>query len=820
MMGKNLLEKIPDIILAQLASFSLVYGLTSSLCLTYTPLKILLLVMMCIMVLFTFFHNKKTSLAAFIFLGTASAACIIFISFGTGIHKVITFFDEYFYWLGDFIQYPDTPDPVYQFITVIVLCIFISIFSYIFIVKRFLFLVILGAGMGLFTIQWSYNIVSSLIPFYIFLLISLIAWLKYVYVLRTSKEPNNFSKSAIIIIWSLPVCIIIIALAYSFHASDKPIEWKWLDKKVISVYNYINRNFDYEAFDYFSLSDSSGFGGRDHLLGGRVRLDRTNVLKVTTDKNIYLKGAAKEVYTGTAWLNSSHEETPMGNNYSLLYDETSEMLLGMKILTGNDNFIEDYFYTNKASITFMNLKTKSLFIPSKTTAFSPKNNSFTGFINNTGDLSAKKRLTKGFNYTLEMYIPKIGTEELINILRESKRGLYSKYLTENYKIPDIASSVPSSAQSTARQPDTIYPTTPVIQIYPQKNNLVQPYDDVSRLILRSEQIYDSYLQLPRDLPQRVKDLSASLVSYSTNDYDKAKAIEQYLSSNYAYNLDVRSTPRNRDFVDYFLFDLKQGYCSYYASAMTVMARCVGLPARYIEGYMLPPEPVKDNSTTYIVTNMQAHAWVEIYFEGYGWLPFEPTAPFQSNFYVKESSGTIYTGDYNSSYDDYMEMMKMYSNQDDLNVVNNGDEIQDNASSPVLIVLIITGFVILFIAVLFLFNIIRTRFRFYKLVNLPAKECILNLYNNYVFILGLQGLGYKTAETPFQYSDRIDSYMFFSPVRFKVITDIFVKSRYSMKDATEKEKQLLCDFNPGFMEEIKVNMGKFRYFIYKYILGRF
>ncbi|MGI6669306.1 MAG: transglutaminase-like domain-containing protein [Acetivibrionales bacterium] len=146
--------------------------------------------------------------------------------------------------------------------------------------------------------------------------------------------------------------------------------------------------------------------------------------------------------------------------------------------------------------------------------------------------------------------------------------------------------------------------------------------------------------MPENLPQRVKDLSLSLTSSKENNYDKAKAIEQYLASNYPYNLDVRSTPRNRDFVDYFLFDLKEGYCSYYASAMAILARCAGLPARYVEGYMLPPEPLEDDRTAFIITNMQAHAWVEIYFEGYGWLPFEPTSPFRSRFYETFSWGVI------------------------------------------------------------------------------------------------------------------------------------------------------------------------------------
>ena len=88
-----------------------------------------------------------------------------------------------------------------------------------------------------------------------------------------------------------------------------------------------------------------------------------------------------------------------------------------------------------------------------------------------------------------------------------------------------------------------------------------------------------YLQLPDQLPQRVRDLSVSITDKYENDYDKAKAIESFLSTSFPYTLDTRALPRNRDFVDYFLFDQKKGYCTYFASAMTVMARCAGVPAR-------------------------------------------------------------------------------------------------------------------------------------------------------------------------------------------------------------------------------------------------
>ncbi len=765
---KNMTGKIPDILLAFVTSFSLVYALTSSLCLTYHPMKLLLLVILCVTALIGCFLNRKTTVATIIILVSALSAGVLYIAFRIGIKDVLFFLDGYFYWLGDFIQYPGVPDPLYQTITVMVLSLLMSAFSYIFMIRRFSFYVLLAAGMGLFTVQWSYRIFSSMIPFYLYLLVTFMAYMKHISILKGRKTEHDYVKSGMAMIWGLPVCVFIIILAFTMHASDKPIEWKWLDQKIVSAYNYFSRNFDYEAFDYFSLTNSSGFGDRNNILGGRVKLDRTYVLRVSTNQNIYLKGITKDHYTGSSWINSIPGNTVIEQDFSAVYKDTEEMLQGMKLLTGKEDFLEEYFDVNEVSVTFMNLKTKSLFIPLKTTQFSPGKDSFTGLINHTGDLSGSIRQSKGFKYTLKMYNPKIGTEEFAETMRKSRKGLYKD-------------------------------------------------EEFTELEESSAQIYNEYLQIPQDIPQRIKDLSASLVASKSNNYDKAKAIEQYLASNYPYNLDVRSTPRNRDFVDYFLFDLKEGYCSYYASAMTILARCAGLPARYVEGYMLPPEPTKDNRTTYLVTNMQAHAWVEIYFEGYGWLPFEPTSPFRTNFYSTEISSPLYAEGYASAYEDYMEMMRMYAGEG-TGFAYDGAESQENFSEIYMIVAFI-GAILLLISLLLLSNMLRSRYRLYKLLNLPAKDCILDLYEYYISVLKLQGIPLEPGETPFQYSERIDSLLLFDPVKFKVITEIFVKARYSLQEISEKEKELLCDFYTSFLNESKQNMGRFNYFFTKYVFGK-
>ena len=135
-------------------------------------------------------------------------------------------------------------------------------------------------------------------------------------------------------------------------------------------------------------------------------------------------------------------------------------------------------------------------------------------------------------------------------------------------------------------------------------------------------VRNRYLWLPDTVPERVIALARDLTATEPTPYDRAYAIETYLRT-YPYNLDVPKPPGDRDVADYFLFDLQEGYCDYYATAMVVMARAAGLPARYVAGYAAGSYDYTEG--TYLVVEANAHAWAEVYFPGYGWIEFEPTA---------------------------------------------------------------------------------------------------------------------------------------------------------------------------------------------------
>lgn len=138
------------------------------------------------------------------------------------------------------------------------------------------------------------------------------------------------------------------------------------------------------------------------------------------------------------------------------------------------------------------------------------------------------------------------------------------------------------------------------------------------------EVVDRDLQLPETLPARVKTLAVSLVEAAPSRYDAAAAVMAYLQRGYTYTLDTRIPPDGADFADDFLFVTKQGYCVHFATAMTVLLRAGGIPARYVQGYA-PGTPVPDSMPQRVaVTEGDAHAWVEVYFPGAGWVPFDPT----------------------------------------------------------------------------------------------------------------------------------------------------------------------------------------------------
>src|SRR5450631_1719706 len=135
-----------------------------------------------------------------------------------------------------------------------------------------------------------------------------------------------------------------------------------------------------------------------------------------------------------------------------------------------------------------------------------------------------------------------------------------------------------------------------------------------------ERIAATYLRLPAVDP-RVARLAAQVTNSANNDFDKATAIENNLMTHFGYTLELPRAPV-KDPIANFLFERKQGHCEYFASAMAIMLRTLGIPSRVVNGFR--SDEFNDLTGNYVIRAKNAHAWVEAYFPGYGWQTFDPT----------------------------------------------------------------------------------------------------------------------------------------------------------------------------------------------------
>jgi len=157
--------------------------------------------------------------------------------------------------------------------------------------------------------------------------------------------------------------------------------------------------------------------------------------------------------------------------------------------------------------------------------------------------------------------------------------------------------------------------------YDATSSLATPPPDLLRAAARTypPEIRARFLQLPK-LDERIPALAWEITKNSTAPYDKAAALELYLRTKLGYTLDQAAT--GPDPLADFLFNVRRGHCEYFSSAMTIMARTQGIPARVVNGFLAGE--YNEVSEQFVVRGREAHSWVEVYFPGYGWTTFDPT----------------------------------------------------------------------------------------------------------------------------------------------------------------------------------------------------
>ncbi len=297
-------------------------------------------------------------------------------------------------------------------------------------------------------------------------------------------------------------------------------------------------------------------------MGGPARPTNHPVMTVQTPRRAYLKGVSMNQYTGRMWLN-----TVRGKQYLWVSPlHRSERARAFDSLLPDGALAESNLLEScQVTVTMQSSGTTSLFVPQRVREVSVGGD-LVPYFNDSGEVFVNRDLEAGDSYTVTAPL----------------------FVGGDAGVETLVSASASGADKAA-------------------------YEAVASV----------YTLLPEHLQSQVYEKTWEAVGNAQTPYQKALTVQNWLRANYHYRLDVEEQDPNMDFVYRFLLGYeREGYCMHFASAMTVMCRILGLPARYVEGYLAEPNA---NGVAH-VTGLQAHAWTEVYFAGFGWLVFDPTPP--------------------------------------------------------------------------------------------------------------------------------------------------------------------------------------------------
>ncbi len=303
-------------------------------------------------------------------------------------------------------------------------------------------------------------------------------------------------------------------------------------------------------------------------------------------------------------------------------------------------------------------------------------------------------------------------------------------------------------------------------------------------------IRDRYLQLPATLPERVRRLAADLTKDRATAYDKAKAIEEYLRT-FPPTFEIRTVPPGRDAVDYFLFDEKKGYSDYQASAMVVLLRAAGVPARLAVGYTVTEDQFDLSVRRYLIRESNAYAWPEVYFPGHGMQEFTPYGDAQVISIPKGDSGQ---GDTAAVPDDLL---------GEGGPLDIGD-IEDlgGASAPItrprenpLKKLLPVLYVLMGLVVVGGVAGITARIAWER--GMAGLDYPAQLWEKTVRLASWMRIAPKPDQTPTEYSRSLQKTLPTASEGVDVVADSYLKSRYGRRDLTPAEREQLDAAWPAF-----------------------
>lgn len=324
-----------------------------------------------------------------------------------------------------------------------------------------------------------------------------------------------------------------------------------------------------------------------------------------------------------------------------------------------------------------------------------------------------------------------------------------------------------------------------------------------------------YTQNPEQVKNTIGNLSWRITGEYPGRLAKVQAVERYLRDNYTYSATRKRVVRADgspgdayDYIEYFLNqnEEKSGYCTLFASSMVVLLRDIGIPARLVTGYYTQPTWTDVEYYTAQLTDSDYHAWVEVYFDGVGWLTFDPTPGFGEirNDYlldlVDEEKEPIYESEFEMEYVPNDKYVK-YSNdlpepsqpKEEIDISGTIMDALNLDQENIVLKTVIRVILWILLAVLILFLIhLFHRGQLRRALRGDPTAGGARAYEMVLRLMQMRGFKFFEGETVGEFARRADN-LELAPVSMKKVVPIFEKVLYSDLALSEEERREAADY---------------------------
>lgn len=329
-------------------------------------------------------------------------------------------------------------------------------------------------------------------------------------------------------------------------------------------------------------------------------------------------------------------------------------------------------------------------------------------------------------------------------------------------------------------------------------------ENISELLNeRKESIYKNYTQVPKGISERVYELARKLTEDKSTTYEKLKAIEAYLNT-FTYTTTPAKVPDGYNLLDYFLFESKEGYCTYYATAMAILARCVNIPTRYVQGYCLPMD---QRYYEYEITGNNAHAWVDAYLDGLGWITFEPTPGYGEYLY---RAGDIYDAK-RSDFRIYLN--ENYHEEEIQEPVQPKEQKMELTKEKTYAYVFLILFLAILVSIIIIFIYIVIRIRIYKLRFDKAKQedKMMILLRRILFLIQRYGYCKEENATLLMMFEAMKQFPDFTPPNPDCVIEGYLRLCYGDGKNTKEQCSYMLRYYETLMVYVKEQHSKVKYY---------